>query len=192
MEVVSYYIANRYSWAFIPHFNENGELQTIVLERDRLVLVTEKPYRLMDQNLRHFGSSMRGAKDGVSSLLGKTNMAPVALHGEEPMVFLPTNAIKDDSCVWLNVQAYLDCKETAPKETLIELVGGHTIALNIQRDKIYQRVFNAYVLLAMLQIRSKVMQERPRTKGQTYHFSRDLNELNFKVITKNKDILDSE
>ena len=179
--VTMQYILRSNAMALIPYFNDVGEVETIVLEQEQYVNVKEKPYSLIDSNLRYYGSSMRGAKDGVNALLGKTNMAPVPIQTATPMIWLPLKAIKDDTCVWINAHAIINTEEISSKETLIELLNGHTIQLDISKRKLLQRLYLAYVLMALLQIRSSYMEGIEKYCGKTFHFCRGLNQLNFEL-----------
>ncbi|MER1999954.1 MAG: competence protein ComK, partial [Lysinibacillus sp.] len=80
MSTMMQYIMRSNAMALIPYFNDAGEVETIVLEQEQYVYVKQKPYSLIESNLRYYGSSMRGAKDGVTALLGKTNMAPIPIQ----------------------------------------------------------------------------------------------------------------
>ncbi|MER2000351.1 MAG: hypothetical protein ABS882_11275, partial [Lysinibacillus sp.] len=61
------------------------------------------------------------------------------------------------------------------------LLNGHTIQLDISKHKLLQRLYTAYVLLALLNIRSNYMESIEKYHGKSFHFSRGLNQLNFEL-----------
>ena len=64
---------NSETMMYMPVYDSFGNLCTQVYEKNNEYISTLPPTKLLDFNLRYFGSSLRGAFDGSKMILGKLN-----------------------------------------------------------------------------------------------------------------------
>lgn len=62
-------IMNSETMMYMPVYDSFGNLCTRVIEKNNEYLSKLAPTKLMDYNLRYFGSSLRGAFDGSKMIL---------------------------------------------------------------------------------------------------------------------------
>lgn len=73
-------IMNSETMMYMPVYDSFGNLCTQVYEKNNEYISTLPPTKLLDFNLRYFGSSLRGAFDGSKMILGKLNKNPIVVH----------------------------------------------------------------------------------------------------------------
>ena len=83
------YVLKYESILVLPRRDEHGNLFSVVIEIDGPVDVDVSPTELIDFNLRYYGSSLQGARDGAMTILGKVKMNPVTISERLNLYWLP-------------------------------------------------------------------------------------------------------
>lgn len=138
--------------AILPHYDEFGNLHSLVCNDEGFYTVALSPYDLMDLNLRYLGSSMRGAMDGADILV-KGNMNPVVLDKELGIVFLPSTSPWRKDCVWFALNAVIASIAVDKTHTQVKLKNGSAITIPISKRTFDLKLNRAYELLYKIQQR---------------------------------------
>ena len=159
MENKTPYIVNVNTDVFIPYYNEFGVKGTIVLERNGCKEVALSPYKLVDYNLRYYGSSIRGARDGVKATIGNVSRAPVMINEVQGIYMVPSKSPRSEGCIWFNLDAYFKCEDDQMGGTYVILTNGNIIQVDVPKEKM-EKLFNtAYVLKSKREKRTKQMEQ---------------------------------
>lgn len=164
MKKLVHYIKKLDSAAFIPYYDDFGKLVTFVLEANQYFTVEKTPYYVMDKSLRYYGTSMRGAKDGVKEILGNVNMSPVIVNVEHGMYWLPTKSPRAADCAWLCLAFIFSCKDDGQGGSIVTLTTGDKIHLDVECLKLKNRIHQTYVLKCEIEKRIKLMQQRKKQR----------------------------
>ena len=185
MEIKTPYIVNVKTDVFIPFYNEFGELGTIVLERDSCKEVALSPYKLIDYNLRYYGSSMRGAKDGTKAIIGNVKLAPVMINETQGIYMVPSKSPRSEGCIWFNLDSYFKCEHDGMGGTYVILTNGNIIQVDVPKVTM-ERLFNqAYILRAKREKRTKQM-EQTETTSKRIFIKFNPKQLNFELFEENE------
>ena len=180
MENKTPYIVNVNTDVFIPYYNEFGELRTIVLERDLCKEVPLSPYKLIDYNLRYYGSSMRGARDGVKATIGTASRPPVMINEAQGIYMVPSKSPRLESCIWFNLDSYLKCVDDQLGGAYVILTNGNIIQVDVPKIRMENHFDRAYVLKSKREKRTKQMEQTdPISKRFFVKFNP--NQLNFEL-----------
>ena len=158
MKKLKQYTLNLNAMALLPTYDEYGNLGTIVVEQNESYHLNKRNYEVMESSLQYYGASMRAVKEGVKNFIGSINMPPVALHIGQLIVWMPTRAIKDPLCAWLNILFIVDCVAINDNLSKVIFVDGTEIEVELSREKLIKRIMQAYAIFAILYIRVCQMQ----------------------------------
>ena len=148
MLILDHYIFNVETAMLQQHTNENGEYYTIVVEKNVAFQVNMPMQKLLDINLRYYGSSYRGARDGSRAILGNIQLYPIVISMIKKVIWLPSESAKSKSRVWLALH-YIHYPETGPcgdTHTIVTLTSGlqFTIPVNYKN---FTKIYNSALLL---------------------------------------------
>lgn len=82
--------------------NENGTVNTKVMEEHVEYVVHISPIAMIEHACRYFGSSFQGRLSGTRDICGFTYKAPITINPTSGMYFFPTNSPTDKKCSWLS------------------------------------------------------------------------------------------
>lgn len=91
------YEINEGTLAIMPVDSEKSK----VFEDELQYIIEEKPFQIMDDSCKYFGSSYRGRKEGAKSILGDGYKIPILVEDSRNIVFFPTISPGDKDCIWL-------------------------------------------------------------------------------------------
>lgn len=174
------YIMNIETAALIPHYNEFGRLVTIVFERDRYFIVEMSPYALIDYNLRYYGSSMRGAKDGAKDVIGNISMPPVAINEALEIYWLPSKSPTEDDCVWFGLHFIVSCDCDGQGGANVSLTNGYVVQVDLCYKKMNKRINQTHILKSKTEKRTKQMLEKSKMTMQMF-IKKLPEQLNFEI-----------
>ena len=86
--------------AILP--NESGN--SLVYEDEERYLVNEKPFNIMDESCKYFGSSYEGRKEGAKSILGAEYKVPIVVEDSTNLIVFPTTSPYSDDCAWISLK----------------------------------------------------------------------------------------
>ncbi|MDM5246527.1 competence protein ComK [Lysinibacillus sp. G4S2] len=140
---------------YMPEYDAYGNLCTRVIERDYQYISKLSPTKLMDYNLRYFGSSLRGAFDGSKMILGKLNKNPIVVHEGSDIVWFPSKSPLHPECIWLAVHHIEDYQVVDKKSTKVVFMNGKDIIVDLSVRSFEYRIQRAFLLKDKLEKRTK-------------------------------------
>ena len=129
---------------YIPEYDAHGNLGTRVIERDREYISKLAPTKLMDYNLRYFGSSLRGAFDGSRMILGKLNKNPIVVHEQSNIVWFPSKSYLRRDCKWFAVHHIQDYLAIDKKNTKVIFMNGYETNVDLSVRSFENRIQRAF------------------------------------------------
>ena len=94
------YEISRGTLAILP--NEKGT--SLVYEDEERYLIHEKPFNIMDESCKYFGSSYEGRKEGAKSILGAEYKVPIVVEDSSNLILFPTTSPYADDCIWISLK----------------------------------------------------------------------------------------
>lgn len=140
---------------YIPEYDGYGNLCTRVIERDNEFISKLSPTKLMDYNLRYFGSSLRGAFDGSKMILGKLNKNPIVVHERSNIVWFPSKSYLRPECKWFAVHHIEDYLAVDKKNTRVIFMNGYETNVDLSVRAFESRIQRAFLLKYKLEKRMK-------------------------------------
>ena len=140
---------------YIPKYDAHGNLCTRVIERDYEYISKLAPTKLMDYNLRYFGSSLRGAFDGSRMILGKLNKNPIVVHEQSNIVWFPSMSYLRRECTWFAVHHIQDYLAVDKKNTRVIFMNGYETNVELSVKAFENRIQRAFLLKYKLEKRTK-------------------------------------
>jgi competence protein ComK len=165
--------------AILPDFEENGNLHTLLCNRETITTVGLSPYNLIDQNLRYLGSSHRGAIVGAGALLGNVSMSPIVLNKELDIILFPCTSPKREDCVWFSLQHVVDSVNLGEKRTQVTLSNGSSVIVHASKYAFDRKIQRAYELRYKMQERQRAFGNLVSEPESTYHLTKDGHALNY-------------
>ncbi|WP_153730419.1 competence protein ComK [Sporosarcina obsidiansis] len=184
MKTTTDYVMNKGTSVIFPEYNEDGKLQSVVVENNRLYRVDQKPTTLVDQNLRYYGSSLRGAKDGTRMILGNVMMSPVVINERLNLYWFPSKSPYRDDCVWFALQHIKDYKAIGNKKTSITLLNGTKFMLDLSSYSFEERFNNACRLKTLIEGRTIQLMVCESEQAASYLISKDRCDRNYEVLER--------
>ncbi|WP_146552459.1 competence protein ComK [Rummeliibacillus sp. SL167] len=182
------YIVDENTMAFIPIFDHTGVVKTNILEVEYLKKCHLNPLELVDQNLRFFGSSLKGASEGTRNILGEVNMYPVIMNLKRLLVWLPTMSPKKKDCVWLALDHIKSYRQNHDRNTEILFTNDSSLILPISYRSFEKRIYRAYELKFKLEYHTKFLLIPHSIKRNFLRCEivKEVNGLNYKIYSKDK------
>ncbi|MFJ7732298.1 competence protein ComK [Lysinibacillus sp. NPDC097231] len=140
---------------YMPVYDAFGNLCTRVIERDCQYISRLAPTKLMDFNLRYFGSSLRGAFDGSKMILGKLNKNPIVVHEQCDIVWFPSKSPLHPACIWFAVHHIEDYQAVDKQRTILTFMNGKKIIVDVSVKALDYRIQSAFLLKYKMEKRTK-------------------------------------
>jgi len=86
--------------AVVP--NEIGS--SLVYEDEERYIIDEKPYKIMDDSCKYFGSTYEGRKNGSRDLLGAEYKVPIVIEDSNNLIVFPTTSPSSEDCAWISLK----------------------------------------------------------------------------------------
>lgn len=94
------YEINKGTLAIVPN-NENSSL---VYEDEERYIIQAKPFTIMEESCKFFGSTYEGRKDGAKEILGAEYKVPIVVEDSDNLIVFPTTSPYADDCVWISLK----------------------------------------------------------------------------------------
>ncbi|MDF2536185.1 MAG: Competence transcription factor [Bacillales bacterium] len=140
--------------ALLPHFFNNGEIGTLVLESDGCVYIRQEPLKIIDSSCQYYGSSYRGRKEGTRTVIQITHKAPIAISSSNGIYFFPTMSPTLKDCIWISQAHVLKSDKVDITRTNVTFTNGSTYIIDISRNSFENQFLRATKLKSMLDTRS--------------------------------------
>lgn len=168
----------------LPKYDERGNLIASVMKTNGLFDVNIDPTGLIDFNLRYYGSSLRGARDGAKMILGRGHMNPVIINEKLGIYWFPSKSPSKNDCIWFALHHIREYVEISGKRTKIFFNNGTTLTIDVSRASFDNRVNKAYKLKGKLESRTNETPMQVSESKELYHVARNDKEINFHIITQ--------
>jgi len=137
----------------VPVYNK-GILFTTIRIANRERIVELGPTKLIDHNLRYYGSSLRGASDGAQMILGRSNMNPVIFNEKDKQCWFPSKSPRKEDCIWFALHQIKDYIKVSKQKTNVIFRDGSTFIVDISKASFDARVNKAYKLIGKREYRT--------------------------------------
>lgn len=86
--------------AIVPNEKESS----LVYEDEERYIINEKPFKIMEESCKYFGSTFEGRKDSAREILGAEYKVPIIVEDTDNLVVFPTTSPYSDECVWISLK----------------------------------------------------------------------------------------
>ncbi len=86
--------------AIVPNEADNS----LVYEDNERYIINEKPYQIMEDSCKYFGSTYKGRKDSAKSMLGAEYKVPIIIEDTNNLIVFPTTSPTSEDCVWISLK----------------------------------------------------------------------------------------
>lgn len=90
--------------AIVPNENENS----LVYEDEERYIIDEKPFKIMEDSCKYFGSTYNGRKDSARDILGAEYKVPIIVEDTNNLIVFPTTSPQAEDCVWISLKRIKD------------------------------------------------------------------------------------
>ncbi|MBR2247739.1 MAG: competence protein ComK [Bacilli bacterium] len=94
------YEVSKGTLAIVP----NNEESSLVYEDEERYIIKEKPFKIMEDSCKYFGSSYNGRKESAKSILGAEYKVPIVLEESSNLVVFPTTSPRAEDCAWISLK----------------------------------------------------------------------------------------
>ncbi|SFC80469.1 competence protein ComK [Bacillus sp. OV322] len=178
------YVINEDTILIASHFDSLSNWYSKVMEGKHIFYVAMPPYRIVEESIIYYGSSMSGAIKSSHSILGNIKMSPIPINLKQDIYWFPSVSMKRDDCVWLAHHHIDEVNKLSPKRTLILLKYGHSVILDVKEQTIKERVSRTAHLQYYLNKRSREKYSFLFEPQQGFHFVKEAGEVNYTVKKK--------
>ena len=86
--------------AIVPNDKESS----LVFEDSERYIIKEKPFKIMEDSCKYFGSTYEGRKFGAKEILGAEYKVPIVVEESNNLILFPTTSPQSDDCVWISLK----------------------------------------------------------------------------------------
>ena len=94
------YEINRGTLAIVPNETTNS----LVYEDEERYLIEEKPFQIMEESCKYFGSTYDGRKNSARDILGAEYKVPIIVEDSDNLIVFPTTSPQSDECIWISLR----------------------------------------------------------------------------------------
>ncbi|MCG3088253.1 competence protein ComK [Sporosarcina cyprini] len=171
-------VMNFEAMIYLPKWNEDGSLSTIVIRTDGLQEEAIFPTVLMDAALRFYGSSLQGAKDGTRSILGEISMQPVVVSDKFGLYWFPSTSPANLDCVWFALHHVDHYRAIDEKRISVVMMNGTEITVETSLYSFDRKVKRASHLRCQLEGRQAY---QVKERQVSYYIIKKLEDRNYDI-----------
>ena len=101
--------------AIVPNEDNNS----LVYEDNERYIIDQKPYQIMEESCKYFGSTYKGRKDSAKSMLGAEYKVPIIVEDTNNLIVFPTTSPTSDDCVWISLKRVKNIEKVDPFNTRV-------------------------------------------------------------------------
>ena len=117
-----------------------------VYDEDGIYDVELSTVKLLDDNCKNYGSTLKGRKEGTEALTGIKYKTPIIISELNKIIFFPTASSRNNDCNWISVNNIKDYYKNG-KKTIIVFSNG----LEYEIDTSYYVIENQVLKSALLE-----------------------------------------
>lgn len=73
-------------------------------EDESRYIIEQKPFTIMENSCKYFGSTYNGRKESAKHILGAEYKVPIIVEESENIIIFPTTSPNSSDCVWISLQ----------------------------------------------------------------------------------------
>ena len=123
MQMADFMVVEEYEWnpdsLLMKSYYQDGHLLAHVYEKERELLVRQKPKDVIDYSCQYYGTSLEGNQKGASIVTNYKKKLPVVICKELNLVVFPSSSPSKDTCYWIDYSSIKDFYKSTPHKTCI-------------------------------------------------------------------------
>ncbi len=120
------YEINRGTLAIVPQEDE----RSLIYEDNESYVVDQKPFSIMEESCKYFGSTYEGRKNGARNILGAEYKVPIVIEDSNNLIVFPTTSPQSDDCVWISLKRVKRIEKTDYNNTKVIFDNDKEIIVN--------------------------------------------------------------
>ena len=85
--------------AILPNENDTS----LVYDDEDRYIIKQKPFSIMEDSCKYFGSTYEGRKNGARDILGVEYKVPIVVCETNNLIVFPTTSPSSQDCVWISL-----------------------------------------------------------------------------------------
>ncbi len=81
----------------------NNADDSLIYEDNQRYIVQQKPFEIMEDSCKYFGSTYDGRKESAKSILGAEYKIPIVVEDSNNLIVFPTTSPSSDNCAWVSL-----------------------------------------------------------------------------------------
>ena len=94
------YEINKGTLAIIPNERESS----LVYEDESRYIIDQRPFEIMEESCKYFGSTYQGRKESARVILGAEYKVPIIVEDTDNLIVFPTTSPMAEDCVWISLK----------------------------------------------------------------------------------------
>ena len=94
------YEINKGTLAIIPNEKESS----LVYEDELRYIINQRPFEIMEESCKYFGSTYQGRKESARDILGAEYKVPIIVEDTDNLIVFPTTSPMAEDCVWISLK----------------------------------------------------------------------------------------
>ena len=94
------YEINKGTLAIIPNEREGS----LVYEDESRYIIDQRPFEIMEESCKYFGSTYQGRKESARDILGAEYKVPIIVEDTDNLIVFPTTSPMAEDCVWISLK----------------------------------------------------------------------------------------
>lgn len=82
----------------------NEEDSSLVYEDENRYVIEDKPFKIMEDSCKYFGSTYNGRKDSARDILGAEYKVPIIVEDSNNLIVFPTTSPQSEDCAWISLK----------------------------------------------------------------------------------------
>lgn len=123
--MINKYEFSKGTLAIIPN---EGDTSLVFEDQDKYI-IQNKPFKIMEDSCRYFGSSYEGRKEGSKSILGAEYKVPIVIEDSSNLIAFPTTSPYADDCIWISLNRIYNIQRIDNYNTKIIFDNGAEIVI---------------------------------------------------------------
>ena len=102
------YEISRGTLAIVPNEGDSS----MIYEDETSYIVPERPFKIMEDSCKYFGSTYEGRKNGARDILGAEYKVPIVVEDENNLIVFPATSPLAEDCVWISLKRVKNIEKT--------------------------------------------------------------------------------
>ena len=146
------YEINRGTLAIVPQEDE----RSLIYEDNESYVVDQKPFSIMEESCKYFGSTYEGRKNGARNILGAEYKVPIVIEDSNNLIVFPTTSPKAEDCAWICLNRVKNIKKVDSFNTKITFDNDRELIVPCSYRSIENQLSRASRLDVILRKRKKL------------------------------------